>query len=313
MLFISYPLIQLSDVLNSEKIVQHLANNNGEHSKSCRLLLQKWSTLKEAVYLLRIPFNATIEFQSQRLTLSDVYNRWTIMQLHLNECTLKKAYKSGLAKNLLAELKAKNKIIFQNPLMACALYLDPRFQLVITQDSDKTEIAKQNLIRIGRKINYLRSQVSIADTSNSNKSTDSLSFEFDEQSAMSEHLYQGLSQQNAATTQNIHQLDIEMIVDTFQPEPMPPSTSVLQYWESIKNENHELYGIAMVVFSVPPTEVQIERDFSSLGFVFSDRRTRLNQDRLEDIMLIFLNKELYEIVSQNDLKTALEKNHIRAQ
>lgn len=302
----------MSDVFNSDKIIHHLANDNCEHSKSCQLLLRKWSTLKEAVYLLRIPFNATIEFQSQKLTLSDVYNRWTIMQLHLNHCASKRAYKTGLAKHLLAELKSGNKNIFQNPLMECALYLDPRFQTVVTKDREKAEKAKENILKIGRRLRYLRSDAIV---NTSNKSTDSLSFEFDEHNAMNQHLLHSSTQQNSVAPQinNTEYDDIETIVDTFQPEPMSTNTSVLKYWESIKDEYSELYEIAMVIFSVPPTKVQIERDFSSLAFVFSDRRTRLSQARLEDIMMIFFNKELYEIVSHNDLKAALEKNHIMIQ
>lgn len=62
---------------------------------------------------------------------------------------------------------------------------------------------------------------------------------------------------------------------------------ILQYWEERKGEHKELYMLAMTVFGIPPTEVQIERDFSNLNFVFSDRRCRL--ERLEDIMAINLN------------------------
>lgn len=306
--------LQLSDVLKSEQIVRHMASSNSENSKSCRLILAKWPILKEAVYLLKIPFNVTIEFQSQKLTLSDVYHRWTVMQLHLKECTSKKAYKTGFANHLLDALKSRNKIIFQNPLMSCALYLDPRFQMVVTRDGEKAEMAKENIIKIWRRLNYLRNgSDSIVDTSNqSNKSTDSLSFEFNEQDAMMQHLNQtDPIQQNSSLARNdIPYFDIEAAIEFFQLEPLPTSVSVLKYWESIKDEQKELYEIAMVIFSVPPTEVQIERDFSSLEFVFSARRSSLSYERLEDIMLIFLNKDLYEMVSQAELDAVLTQPKI---
>lgn len=284
--------------------MQHYANAKNEHSKSCQLLLKKWNVLKESIYLLRIPFNVTIEFQSQKLNLSDVYHRWMVMQLHLKECVSKRAFKTGLAKRLYNEISLRNKNIFQNPLMSAALYLDPRFQMTITKDHEKAEIAKQNILKIGRRFNYLRSD-SIVDTSN--KSTDSLNFEFNEQEAMMQHLNQtALIQQDLESAQFDSQpFDIEMAVELFQPNPMPTTESVLKFWESVKEEHNELYEIAMVIYSVPPTEVQIERDFSSLAFVFTDRRTSLNHERLEDIMLIFLNKELYETVSNNELEEAL--------
>lgn len=150
------------------------------------MLLKNWQILKEVVYLLKIPFNVTIEFQNKRLTLSDVYHRWTLMQLNLKECLTKKAYKTGLAEHLLNALIKRNECFFSIPLMCSALYLDPRFHMVITRDDEKTEIAKQNIITIGRRLENLRNK-SAAQNQNAdagNNSTESLSFEFDEADAM---------------------------------------------------------------------------------------------------------------------------------
>ena len=38
----------------------------------------------------------------------------------------------------------------------------------------------------------------------------------------------------------------------------------------------------------------MERAFSALGLVLSDKRTRMNEDTLENILLIKLNKPLFE-------------------
>lgn len=166
-----------------------------------------------------------------------------------------------------------------------------------------------NLKYILNKVVDARSEIANA----SNESAESLSFEFDETDAMSQHQYQTYPTQQTSSSPQINHViaDIEDTIDLFQPDPLPPNVSILTYWESVKEENYELYQIAMAIYSVPPTEVQIERDFSSLGWIFFNRRTRLGHERLEDIMLIYLNKELYEIVSQNQLKDELEKNQIR--
>lgn len=108
----------LCDVKNNERVIRHYADTN----QSCRLLLHKWKALKELVVLLKIPFDATIEFQSQNLTLSDVYGEWIGMQLHLKMCTTKSHFKSGFAKHMLDSLINRNQNIFNNPFMACALY-----------------------------------------------------------------------------------------------------------------------------------------------------------------------------------------------
>lgn len=90
------------------------------------MLLHKWKALKELLVLLKIPYNATIEFQEQKLTLFDVYGKWIGMQLHLKMCITKPQFKSGLAKHLFDSLECRNANIFSNPSMVCALYLDPR-------------------------------------------------------------------------------------------------------------------------------------------------------------------------------------------
>lgn len=57
----------------------------------------------------------------------------------------------------------------------------------------------------------------------------------------------------------------------------------------------------MVVYGIPPTEVQIERDFSALNFVFSNRRCMIQEERLEDIMVIHLNPDLFYEVKEEEL------------
>lgn len=75
----------------------------------------------------------------------------------------------------------------------------------------------------------------------------------------------------------------------------------MRYWESVKETHFELYDLAMIIFSVPPTEVQIERDFSSLKHIFTDRRYNLTQKRLESILLIHLNKDLFYKVNKRQI------------
>lgn len=69
----------------------------------------------------------------------------------------------------------------------------------------------------------------------------------------------------------------------------------------MKEEHSELYRIAMVVYSVPPTEVQIERDFSNLDCVFTKRRGNLCQSRLKEIFLIHLNTDLFRIAMEQEV------------
>lgn len=72
-------------------------------------------------------------------------------------------------------------------------------------------------------------------------------------------------------------------------DKQPLSTNVLQYWFSKRFTHPLLYKLSNIVLGVPASQVSVERCFSILKFVFSDYRTRLQPDILQDIMLVKLN------------------------
>lgn len=88
---------------------------------------------------------------------------------------------------------------------------------------------------------------------------------------------------------------IEDAIDLFQPNPLSTKESVIDFWEGQKE--FILYDLAMA-------QIAIEDDFSVLGHVFTNRRYRLSQKRLEEIMLIKLNKEIFFKVKQEIINNA---------
>ncbi|XP_041767441.1 uncharacterized protein LOC121591114 [Anopheles merus] len=69
---------------------------------------------------------------------------------------------------------------------------------------------------------------------------------------------------------------------------------VWNFWLMRKSTHPELYEVATLLLSVPSNQVSVERAFSALGLVLSDKRTRMNDDTLENILLIKLNQPLLE-------------------
>lgn len=249
--------------------------------------------------VLKVPYEATIALQKKTLTLSDAYQIWLKMTLNLKALVNRRSFSTDYPKRLLIALQSREDAIFNNPLMTCALFLDPRFHSQILKDSVKVDQATQNLVKIWHRINSNSTETqNIGDVT---VNTDS-SFEFDSNRAMEEFL---TNNQNVVMQQNVG--DIQCLLEAFNPEYLPPQSSVLKYWESLKEEQFELYQLAMVVYSVPPTEVQIERDFSRLNCVFSSLRCNLAEERLEDIMSIHLNDEIFYKVKEEELKETQQK------
>lgn len=297
----TYFTLQLCDIKKNEYVIRHFADTE----PSCKLLVQKWKALKELVVVLKIPYDATIEFQNQKLTLTDVYGKWIGMQLHLKLCMTKKQFKSELPRHLYDCFEKRKEIIFKNSYMLGALYLDPRYRAAITSNYQQSEEARKILCKVWRRIHLLKSTHDQSIMEKSVISSDSFDIEFDEQKAVLQHLNQGAADEEVKSTD-----DIETIIDLFQPNPIPINSSVLEYWDSVKNTESQLFELAMVIFSVPPTEVQIERDFSSLKFIFTERRCRLTQSRLESILLIHLNKDLFYEVNKEQLNEIRNENTV---
>lgn len=252
---------QLYDLFHAHDVMKHF-----EHSKEFDefgLLLKKWAILKELVRILAIPYEATVELQRRDLTLSDTYGIFIKMELHLESKT-RRPSKSGLEFKLLDKLKDRKQTIFSNQLMKAALFLDPRFRRQITRSSDDTEEAKQVLLALSRRLIVLSESLAADNMNHTTESANTSDDNFDAQKAFEQ--YYNTTNNNDCT---VNQSDIEAILDSFDPPPLTLNASVLDYWHSSDHKQHSqsLFDVAMAIFAVPPTEVDIERDFSTLKFI----------------------------------------------
>lgn len=256
--------------------------------------------------ILAIPYQATIELQKKDLKLSDVFGIWLKTKLGLRKLTAeKKDSQTNLAKYLLTCIDKRNDTIFSNPFMSSAIFLDPRFRGQISRDENKMEQAKTTLKNVWRRlivIENLSSPGTQINASNTSNNSDP-SFEFDADDELDKFLSGNVQNQSNQPNQQIREEDdIEFLLDNFNPPSISSKTDVLEYWENEKHNNAVLYRLAAVIYSIPPTEVQIERDFSELNFVFSSRRCSLTKEHLEDIMIIHLNKDLFYVVNNEQLE-----------
>ncbi|XP_034487200.1 uncharacterized protein LOC117791518 [Drosophila innubila] len=78
-------------------------------------------------------------------------------------------------------------------------------------------------------------------------------------------------------------------IETLKLPFMKSIVNVLNFWKDRKSNDPELYALSKVCFAIPPTQVTIERAFSSMKLVLSDNRNRLSHETLENILLVKLN------------------------
>lgn len=195
-------------------------------------------------------------------------------------------------------MESRKEMVFSTPEMECCLFLDPRFRRVIVQSREKSELAKKNIIDLWNKLKSLE-ETNMRTNENSNEANE-LRFTFDARAELNKMMGQ-YAEGNVSETlgMNEQNIDIEDALEAFQPDLLPSEKSVLDFWETQKDS--PLYKVAMALYSVPPTQVRIEQNFSNVGHVFSVRRFRLSQELLEAILMIHLNRELFNLVKAEQL------------
>lgn len=260
------------------------------------MLKNKWNTLKEIVYVLRIPYNATIAIQAKNLTLSDFFGEWLLMEIRLNSLIARASFnKTNLADKMLSALLNRKDQLINHPAMLAALYLDPRFRSEVLKKQSSVDVAKSTIENIWERICDLKINETTVDTCH--VETDSFEFELDGHEELDAFLE---SAQISSVQENVRSA-IVTAINSFNPDKMKTSESLNKFWESMKKQQPELYEVAMVVLAIPPTEVQIERDFSALANVFGPQRYSLREELLRDILTIHLNKDLFHDVKKDDI------------
>lgn len=86
----------------------------------------------------------------------------------------------------------------------------------------------------------------------------------------------------------------------------PHHYDVWTHWLARKHSHPELFEVAMVVLSGPSSQISVERAFSALALILSDLRTGMSDEALQNVLLIKLNKDIFEkiIPTLYDWKTA---------
>lgn len=297
--------LQMFDVYQNKQAIQYLADKN---IKIARLMLKRFNDMAEMIKILQIPFKGTIALQKRDLTLPDAYGLWLQMIINLRHPDICRLKRTNLAKLFSDALDERKKVIFNNSLMQCALYLDPRYRSEVLRNGDIVEETVHKLANLLNRITSIREANIIESTSNcSAESSDlNMSFNFNDTDALERYLARGTNASDTDSPTAVHRdinrdLNMQFEIEQFQPEKLPVKSNLITYWESEKFKKPQLYEIATILYAIPPTEVEIERNFSQLEYIYTSRRYKLSPDLLEAILIIHLNSDLFFIIKKEEL------------
>lgn len=277
---------------------------NVEKEKSFKLLLKKWNSLCEMKEILHLPYLCTVELQNADFTLTDFYGWLKIMDMKLKKIISDPSKnRTRLATKLLHCLDERKDQLIENPFMQCAIFLDPRFKRDIDGNTVKVQMVKtllQDIWDLNQSIKQKNIETSPVTDERPSNSSDKM-----------EDLYAELDELQMGEVGTDDRNEIAVAVDTYEAIAaglrMKSNESIQSFWDSNKTEiGAQLYEIACIIFAIPPTQASVERSFSALKFLFSDYRYGLSEQRLEDLMIVHLNKDLFYLVRDEDLNQCQE-------
>lgn len=285
-------------MLKCRHVIEHFSKTN----KSCKLLLRKWNALEEMKDVLHVPYLTTILLQKNDFTLSDFFGCFQIIEIALKRKINSPQHKTtNLAQRLMVSITNRKSKLMDTPLMISAIFLDPRYKCTIESDHGKVQLAKLTIERIYNRLKSVKGIVPSEDEQPTAKKNTMEEYYAD----LDEYLNQTLGIQPSSDDSddaNVITNLISKYESSIQGLRLKSSDSVHAFWESKKSEYGVLYEIACIIFAVPPTQASVERNFSGLKYMLTDKRYNLRENLLESLLLIHLNRENFNEIQKNEIE-----------
>lgn len=193
---------------------------------------------------------------------------------------------NNFSKTVFGNMERREAELFENILYG-ALYLDPRYQWTMSR-------AKKDLGKIFLRSVYERMKQLERKTDGNMDQPEPRVVDEEEEEDDGDQLssiLQVMKEPDDSSKECASEINnINILLDLFDNQKkIKPSEDILVYWEFLKVSQPELHSLAMVIFSIPATQVSVERAFSALKLIYSDQREPLTPDNLEDVLLVRLN------------------------
>lgn len=203
-------------------------------------------------------------------TLSDMYAAWLSLQLKVAKLT------HELTKEIDKEMDNR-KDVMENPTVFAAVFLDLRYKNLLSPPQQQSALCE--LSNLHDRLTCINEPVEVHE-----RTIDELDLLL---------MSTDPDNEQAGVIENAT-LNLLTALNEFKNRPRCTDLKkgVFQQWEEMKES--PLYPLANVILSIPATQATIERANSSLSFVYSNRRAKLSTETLDNIMIVHLNKDVFD-------------------
>lgn len=281
-----------------------MSANDSKLNKLCSSNFE-WAQLDTLCKALLPAKVCTKLLQSEQLTLTDFYGAWLT-------CKIKtQSLGTSFSNNLAQCFVIREKHIMNNKVLLSAIYMDPRFKNMLTQE--QSSIAIDHLIKVWVHLKELKQKEIELDDLMTNQTIEvnEDSIEASDELKMflqskDEELSSSFNSSQGSVTNRI-----ETALKSYYIEQkrLSHKLNILKFWKQMNTTYPELSELAKTIFSVPSTQVSVERLFSGLKFILSPFRTSVTSKNLEDQLLIRTNRLFEKKNTENELVYTKIFNH----
>ncbi|XP_029167403.1 uncharacterized protein LOC114937896, partial [Nylanderia fulva] len=268
----------------------------------------EWTKIEEICAALQPSKICTKKLQAEQLTLSDFFGVWYETKM------MTETIHTPFATLILEQMISREQKLLNNDALLSAVFLDPRYKILL----DKTQIekARNHLKHIWTKIislnnnEYLNENCENEHSSSNSSMAGSTCDEFENLLKVKERQYLANLSLSSSKESDLHLLRVVTELESYDVEQkrLNRKTNILQFWEEKRKSQPELYKLAMVVLSVPATQVSVERLFSGLKFILSPLRTNVNERILENQLLVRSNRIFFRKEKRTNHSSDGDKN-----
>lgn len=247
---------------------------------------EEWDDIEAILCTLGPIHELTIKLQEEQLLASEAF-------VYLRCCLLTiKEMHNKYSDNLFEFLSDRSKNLLSEPAVLAAVLFDPRYSCLLSEQEVNSAISY---------IEQLSSSLSNKETTrNSTPTTREASaisaVSTSNLSSMIDKILSEATSNASGTSPNT--FDLVMTLQKLSRYNLPRTVNVLDYWDNAtKTTSHEFNSvaeIALICLSMPVGQVSVERAFSGLKFILDDLRYNLDGDLLDDILICFLNSDLFD-------------------
>ena len=164
-------------------------------------------------------------------------------------------------------MKKKEEILFENEAFLGALFMDPRWNIALTDVFVVKVIVKMDILS-----QNCCTSVDDKMSCSSSSYRDSV-----------EPILRNMEKESSNTTPN----KIRELLSAFRNEKLVQRhVNVLNWRKEKSTAKPELYAISRVILAVPATQVSVERLFSGVKYIMNPSRNRLDDDSLNAVVVI---------------------------